>query len=228
MTPKALYKYLPSRFVDSVAKEGKILFRNLTYFRKFTDQVRGDHIEGMHVDNPDNDVTLSLVGGGSTVVGDFSFVNQVLQDEVYAFCMSQRYDCALYDEFESDACIVINDVRSFVARCKTAVRRYPSLAKRGILHKAVDYYEHNKPAPNNIKDPRNLPFFKNVRFRKQNEYRLVFGTKKGLSLHMKIVDNKKYRFDQAALKGKSKEKILRIGSTEDLVEIRSRAQDCGS
>ncbi len=222
MRPKALYKYLPSKFVNSVVKDGKILFRNLTYFRKFTDNARGDHIEGMHVDNPDNDVTIRMAGGGPTVVGDFSFLNQVLQDEVYAFCMSQRYDFTLYDELKSDACVVINDVGSFVARCRTAVRRYSSLAKRGILHRPVDYYEHNKPAPSNIEDPRNLPFFKDVRFQWQDEYRLVFGTRKGLSLHMSIVDNKNYSFDQAALKGTPKEKLLRMGSIKDIVEVRSR------
>jgi hypothetical protein len=73
--PERLYKYLPLRFVESVVGRGDILFRNLAYFRKVEDRGRTDLLEGLHMDYPDNPITIDAAAGGRLWHGRAAFLN---------------------------------------------------------------------------------------------------------------------------------------------------------
>ncbi len=75
MIPERLYKYLPSKYVENVLRRGELLFHNLTYFRQYEGEQRGDPLEGRHRDNPDNDIQIKNLSTGKIVKGDFSFLN---------------------------------------------------------------------------------------------------------------------------------------------------------
>jgi hypothetical protein len=215
--PDRLYKYLPSKFLDTVLKEGNILFRNLTYFRKYEDKIRGDETEGIHVDNPDN--YISITSQTNVIVGDFSFLNSIKQDDVFAFCLSKSLKEKLFTDFECDVCIPIKNVRAFLIRCRRAIEKMPEFSKIGLLHRSVDYYKCNEPAAKSIKDPFNIPFFKDARFfSDQDEFRMVFGTKQGFSLIQKVIDNRRFRYVDEIEQGESKELIIKIGNIENIVD----------
>ncbi|MFM2599816.1 hypothetical protein [Vibrio fortis] len=215
-----LYKYLPSKFVDNVTLRGELLFRNLSYFRQFEDDRRGDPLEGFHRDNPDNDITLSCPYTGRLLAkGDYSFLNSTNSDLIFVFCLSKEYSARLYDEFEADACIEITDTQEFMKRSRFAVKRLISSHKSGLLNSDVIYYRDNAPAGFNIKDPKNLAFAKGVHYTHQNEHRMVFGTRKAFDLTQSIIINKSYDFIDDAKKGNAKSKLLRIGNISDIVKV---------
>ncbi|MCK4592847.1 hypothetical protein KAT63_05445 [Candidatus Parcubacteria bacterium] len=218
--PERLYKYLPSKYLDNVFHKGELLFRNLTYFKQYECEKRGDPLEGHHRDNPDNDITITNLSKGTKFKGDCSFLNTTDSDLIYVYCMSRTHRPELYEEFNCDACIEVTDVSKFFLRVKVKLKHLISLHKAGLLHGAVKYYAANKPAEFNIKDPKELAFAKDEVFRQQDEYRLVFGTKKAFKLIQKIVINNLIDFKSEAMKGVAKDKRITIGNMSDIANVK--------
>ena len=197
-----------------------MLFRNLSYFRQYEDNKRGDPLEGFHRDNPDNDVTLSDPETGKILSkGDYSFLNSTDTDLINVFCLSKVFDENLFDEFNSNCCIEILDAEEYIRRARIAVKRLVSSHKSGLLHGNVIYYHDNAPAGFDIKNPENLAFAKGVHYQHQNEYRLVFGTKRAFNLKQQIVVNASYDFLGEAQKGNPKEKHVFVGDLRDITNI---------
>jgi len=217
--PEKLYKYLPSKYVNSVVQKGSFLFRNLSYFRQYEDNRRGDPLEGFHRDNPDNDITITNPTTGKVIKGDFSFLNSTNTDLIQVFCLSKLFDKDLFDEFEADACLEIFEVDEFLRRSKIAVKKLISSHSSGLLFDSVWYYKENAPVGFDIKDPKNLSFAKGIHYQNQEEFRLVFGSKKAFNLTQQIVVNNNYDFIAEAKKGVPKEKLIKIGKIDDIVKI---------
>ncbi|MBT9175582.1 MAG: hypothetical protein DDT22_01262 [candidate division WS2 bacterium] len=220
MIPERLYKYIPSEYAENMLRRGELLFRNLTYFKQYEDEQRGDPLEGHHRDNPDNDMVITNLSTGKGIKGDFSFLNATDSDLIYVFCMSTINSSDLYGEFKSNACIEITDVEKFILRIRVKLKHLISCHKSGLLHGDVKYYAANKVAEFNIKDPKELAFAKDKMFKHQHEYRLVFGTKKAFKLEQKIVINKGYNFKDETIKGTAKEKLIKIGDISDFANVK--------
>ena len=214
--PQRLYKYLPYRYVGQVLNNGELLFRNLTYFQQYECEQRGDPLEGHHRDNPDNDIEITVLSTGEKIKGDYSFLNSTDAELIYVFCLSKTYSKELYEKFDSDACIEITDVEEFIRRVRIKIKQLISVHKNGLLHNDVKYYAANQPAEFNIKEPKEIAFAKDEAFRNQDEYRLVFGTKKAFKLEQKIVVNATYNFREEAMKGIPKDKLTKVGSISDI------------
>lgn len=215
-----LYKYIPSEYADDFVKKGDLLFRNLSYFRQFEDNKRGDPLEGFHRDNPDNDIILSDPKTGKiSAKGDFSFLNSTNTDLINVFCLSRVHEDYLYEEFNSDCCIEILDTEEFIRRSRFAVKRLLSAHECGLLHRSIIYYHDNAPADFDIKDPKNLAFAKGSHYQRQQEYRLVFGRKKAFELIEQIIMNNGYDFLDEAKKGTPNEKHLYIGDLSEIVKV---------
>ena len=115
-------------------KKGDLLFRNLSYFRQYEDNRRGDPFEGFHRDNPDNDITLSDSKTGKILAkGDFSFLNSTNTDLINVFCLSKALKAELYEEFKANCCIEIIDADEFIRRTRFAVTRLASAHDSGLL-----------------------------------------------------------------------------------------------
>jgi hypothetical protein len=220
MIPERLYKYLPSKYVENVLRRGELVFRNLTYFRQYEGKQRGDPLEAHHRDNPDNDIQITNLSTRKIIKGDFSFLNTTDSDLIYVFCMSRTHCLNLYKEFNSDACIEITNVRTFLLRTRMKVKHLVSCHESGLLHEDVKYYAANKLAEFNIKDPKELAFAKGESFKDQCEYRLIFGTKRAFKLVQKIVINAAYDFRGEAIKGKVDEKLIKIGDMSDIANAK--------
>lgn len=215
-----LYKYIPSKHAENFVKRGDLLFRNLSYFRQYEDNRRGDPLEGFHRDNPDNDITIQEPKTGKLLAkGDFSFLNSTNTDLINVFCLSKEHEDKLYEEFDSDCCIEILDSEEFIRRTRIAAKRLIFLHESGLLHGGLIYYHDNAPAGFDIKNPKNLAFAKGVHYQHQNEYRLVFGNRKAFDLKQQIVANAAYDFIGEAKKGTPKEKHLFIGDLSDIVNV---------
>lgn len=216
-----LYKYLPAKYLKSTVEQGKILFRNLAYFKKDESAQRGDPWEGLHRDNPDHDCELTVLKSGKTIAGDFSLLREIDCENVFVFCLSQEFSKKLYYKFDSDVCIEMADINEFVKRIrKQVIPKLSTNKKAGVLHKPVHYYASNKPAEFNVSDPFEIPFAKDEFFTDQDEYRIVFGKgKKAFDITNRIIDNGKYDFREEAQKKISKELFVTIGNFEDICVV---------
>lgn len=219
MLPETLYKYLPTRYVEAVMKEGSLLFRNLAYFRKVEDNIRGDELEGSHLDMPEDGFTLTFQNGRK-LRGE-KFANSIDPEGVFAFCLSTTLNQRLFDEFESDVCIKIVNVRKFLTRCKRKVDWIPGSSE--FACGMVEYYEFGRKTARSIKDPVNIPLFKPSDYSNQSEYRIYFAMEDSLKMTKKITikGNPLGLPEETSEKSipKSLEKIIRIGSLDDVASV---------
>lgn len=218
-TPTTLFKYLPTKYLESTVDSGKVFFRNFTYFRQIEGRTRGDYMEAIHRDNPDHNIRINNLSRNFSTDVDASFLNSTDSDLIYMFCTSRTHSQELYEEFESDTCIEILDPKEFARRLRIAIRQKASTHKRGLLHRNVTYYQPNVSTNENIKDATALPFLKDEIYAHQREFRFVFGTRRAFKLKQQIVINDKYDFRAEALKGTAREKTILIGSIDDITRV---------
>jgi len=216
--PTKLFKYLPRDFVDTVRGRGDLLFRNLSYFRRIEEVGRNDLLEGLHMDRPDNDITIEAVDGGLTWKGPAAFLNSINHNRLLIFCLSEVLSEDLYTEFGADACIELVDPEEFIRRCQEVVCTQPRFAESGLLHNRVEYYAPNAPAIRSVKDPRCIPFFKHQTYSRQREYRLAVALRGGLKMTQRIV-NEQFTFDEELAAGRSDHRHVFIGPIEDITRV---------
>jgi hypothetical protein len=216
-TPTRLYKYLPSKFVQQFVERGNLLFRNLSYFRQIEERGRADFREGLHVDYPDNDITIQTLDGRVNWKGRAKFLNSIDPNRVFIFCLSEIFSPMLYAEFNTDTCVEILDPKKFLKRCNNIMFRQPRFSGSVLLHDRVEYYAPNKAVVRNVKDPRLIPFFKHETYLHQQEYRLA-ALHHGLQLTQRIV-KERFTFDEEVTAGTPAKKHVCIGSISDIVKV---------
>lgn len=217
-TPARLYKYIPSAFVNKFLKRGDLLFRNLAYFRQIEEAGRGDLLEGLHMDYPDNDVTMSTADGRVRWQGRAAFLNSVDANKLFVFCFSEILSPALYTEFKADTCIEIFDPVALIRRCRGTIARQVRFSESALLCNQVEYYAPNKPVKRNTKDPSCIPFFKHEAFSHQQEFRFAAALRRGLQVTQRIV-NEAFTFEEEVATGKAAYRHVVIGSIEDITRV---------
>ncbi len=221
-TPKRLFKYLPSHFLERVLRRGDLLFRNLSYFRRIEEKGRGDLLEGLHMDYPDNPIKIETTDGRVKWEGRAAFLNRVKTDKLYVFCLSRELNPALYYEFGADACIEITDAPEFLRRCERVIATQVRFAESGLLHGPVLYYAPNQPLDADVTDVRIIPFCKHKSYSHQAEYRLAFATRGGLSLTRQIV-NELSSFKEDVATGNDGRRHVTVGEIHDIARVHYRS-----
>jgi hypothetical protein len=216
---KEYYKYIASKHVDKVYEKGIFLFRNLTYYKQYECNYRGDPFEGLHRDNPDNDITIRNLTTGHILQDDLSITNEIAADSIFIFCLSKSIKSELFEEFRADRCIVINDLDELIIRLNKKLKKMMIVDKRHLIYNDVTYYNPNESINVNIKDPSQIPFLKHKKYSDQDEFRLVFGKRKAFTITTKIILNKKHDFKEEAMKESPQEILLRIGNISDIARI---------
>jgi hypothetical protein len=216
--PTRLYKYLPSKFAKKLVDRGDLLFRNLSYFRRIEDIGRCDLLEGLHMDYPDNDITIKTTDGRVKWKGQAAFLNSINPNKIFVFCLSEALLPQLYTEFNADTCLEILDPGKFLQKCTTEISRQIRFSEYGLLHNRVEYYAPNRSVEHNVKDPYFIPFFKHEKYSHQQEYRLATATGGGFKLIQRII-NKNFTFDDELAAGIDAHKHVYIGSINDIVKV---------
>ena len=117
-----LYKYFSQRNWAERFVDGELLFRSLSYFRDYKDQIRGDRNEGSSIFSPENGLVINNeTQGKTTILLGHAFESTVRQDEIFVFCLSRTFTQALSLEFEAVCCVEIQDIRQFCTRIKEAL-----------------------------------------------------------------------------------------------------------
>jgi hypothetical protein len=215
-----LYKYLAAPFADAFVRRGEILFRSLSYFRAIEHAARGDEAEGVHIDAPDNDVTLET-NTGIRVSGRYRYLRSVNQELTFAFCCSTELSDDLFVAFGADTCVEILDPEAFFLRCRVAVRTPLPIDPPGLIHRPVAYFRPNREAPLDVTNSKNLPFLKHFGFADQKEYRAAFARQGGFTQVQRIVQPHFTFAEEIAAAGRH-ERLLRLGDLRGITNIIAR------
>lgn len=210
-----LYKYLHEEHVSTFLS-GKLLFRNLASFQKYeNDPARSDVSEGMHIDRPKSGASITNLTTGQKYTGDLAAINSVNPEDVYCLCLARKKSRRLLAEFGCSSCIKISGTKAFRDKIRESVRQSDSMEDYEVLCRKVRYYREGEPAPGNIKDPRQLPFFKPKRYGKQFEYRIVLASKAALKSKQSYVAGS-HAYAEEARRYESKERYLEVGNLGDI------------
>jgi len=172
-------------------------------------------LEGLHIDRPDNPITLTLEDGKSFSYDGAAMINQIAVGRLFVFCLSTALQCSLFDEFKSDVCVEIVDPTEFFRRCERKVNREVRWHESGLLHGPVEYYAPNRPVVGNIKNPKCIPFFKHESYAHQQEYRLAASLAGGLRVQTSII-LPAYDLQAETSRLISSHRRVRIGTLEDI------------
>jgi hypothetical protein len=176
----ALFKYLPTRYVDSFLG-GAVRFQPLSYYQRWErDRAIGDPNEAMLLFRPKAGLAVNNLTTGQRFQLPATFVSEVIANDVWVFCVSQRFDWTLAAQFDADACVEITDVRRFVLKLQRAVKA--QLASSVLLNRPVRYYETEDPADVNWALPDQIIYSKRVGYSEQSEYRFAFANRRVLKV----------------------------------------------
>lgn len=213
-----IFKFLPERFVGDLL-QGRILFRNLVYFKRIERDPRADAFEGAHVDAPDNDVIIDNLTTGKRITGRFAFHNAIEHPEkIFCFCTSLRNDHGLFKYGE--ACVEIFDVPEFIRRLARELarrNRVQRLEQPYLQTGPVIYFDPARAAPPgvDILNARQLPFLKRTRYASDREFRFLFARRGGYKRKRELhIDRRE--IDESIDARHDDMQILRIGSITDI------------
>ena len=172
----SLFKYLPDQFVDPFIREGKILFRALSYFRDYEDaQIRGDEFEGTKLFRPEPGLEITKTETGEKLVLPYSLESTTNEKDIFVFCTSSVLSNDLASEFSASTCIEIFDISRFLSEIRNALARRPSIKNKTLLHGLVNYYSATDPPLADWALPERITMSKLNAYSKQQEHRIAFG-----------------------------------------------------
>jgi hypothetical protein len=166
----SLYKFYSERRWAEKFLDGEVLFRSLSYFRDYEDQVRGDRNEGTAIFRPEGGLVIhNLTQDTKIILPRHTFESSTSHNEIFVFCLSRSFTEPLAKEFDAAACIEVRNIRAFCARIKEAL---PPEAT--FFGKRVEYYRITEGATPRWALPEKIATSKLDSFARQNEFRLVF------------------------------------------------------
>ena len=171
----ALYKYIPTKYVNAFVRRGEVLFRALSYFRDYEDeQVRGDEFEGTKLHRPESGLEITLTKTQEKIVLPHSFESAANEDDIFVFCLSTVLSRELAVEFNAGACIEIHRPAKFISEVRAALARRPSIKSKMLVHGKVRYYNKEDPPIVDWALPERIAVSKLRRYEYQHEYRIAF------------------------------------------------------
>jgi hypothetical protein len=174
LTP--LFKFLPSKYLDSVVGRGELLFRSLSYFRNYEElHVRGDRHEGRRLFQPSAGLEVTKVDTGEKVLLPWAFESSVKDREIYVFCLSLNRTPELAAEFRTDCCIEFHDPVALISRIRAALMLRKWVKQARLLHGPVNYYSSTEPPFAEWAVPERMVMRKTSNYIHQAEYRFAFG-----------------------------------------------------
>ena len=71
--------------MEGFVRRGEVLFRSLSYFRDYEDQVGGDEFEGTKLHHPERGLEITLTKTQEKIVLPHSFESAANEDDIFVF-----------------------------------------------------------------------------------------------------------------------------------------------
>jgi hypothetical protein len=151
--PPTMYKYLPSRYAETMVASGEIMFSTLAWFQNYEDDQRGDRFEGTRKYFPVGglEVTRTERDGKAHPPVSFKAPTESLQSRARAHNHIFIYSTSLKNGLafdDADACVEIYDPVKFVERLRAALKSHRSAKSETLIHDEVKYYDFEAPPEN--------------------------------------------------------------------------------
>ena len=216
----SLFKYLSTKFVNDFVCKGTVLFRSLSYFRDYEDaQVRGDEFEGTRLHRPQNGLEITLTATQQKVVLPHSFESTANEDDIFVFCLSTVLNADLAAEFDSSACVEIQNPNKFIAGVRAALLRRPSIKNKMLVYGEVKYYTPTEPPIVDWALPEKIAMSKRSEYIPQQEYRIAFAVNDAFRVEntsLRLVSPGERRRPRAT---SHPERLLKLGSLAKLCKV---------
>ena len=225
--PPTVYKYLPSRYAETMVTRGEVMFSTLAWFQNYEDEQRGDRFEGTRKYFPVGglEVTRTERDGKPHPPVSFKASTESLQSRARGHNHIFIYSTSLQSGLNfdgADACVGIYDPVQFVARLRSILKSYPSAKAETLIHDEVKYYDFEAPPENVWALPHLLTLHKHRSFAIQHEYRFAFGIRRNV-FNFEHVDCFIVRdgetFPTRKLEAAHHRKVIRIGSLADCCRV---------
>lgn len=168
----SLFRYFDQRQWASAFLSGNLLFRPLSYFRSYEDQIRGDTNEGVAVFEPAGGLVITNHTKGTTfTLPGHRLESVVRQDEIFVYCLSRVRTAELAAEFGAVICVEIRNIPEFCRRVQAAM---PAGAE--YVAGRVKYYRATDAASPRWALPDMIAMSKLDVYSRQAEFRLAFST----------------------------------------------------
>jgi hypothetical protein len=225
--PQIMYKYLPSRYAETMVGRGEIMFSTLAWFQNYEDGQRGDRLEGTRKYFPVGglEVTRTERDGKVHAPVLFKAPTDSLQSRARAHTHIFIYSTSLKNGLvfdDADACVKIYDPVTFTERLRTALKSHRSAKADTLIHDEVKYYDFEAPPDNVWALTHLLALHKHRSFAIQHEYRFAFGIRRNV-FNFEHVDCFIVRdgetFPIRGLEAGRHRKAIRIGPLADCCKI---------
>ncbi len=170
-----LYKYLPRKYLDSFVKEGKILFRSLSYFQDYEDDLaRGDKYDGVLKHSKDGGLQINNLTSGKSFHVPVVLESKVDSENVFVFCASKKLCPELAKKFKADVCVEVTNSAGVISRLHSAVARRKKIKPNKLFHGEVEYYSEEEAPGITWAFPKQIAMKKLSGYSDQEEYRMLF------------------------------------------------------
>ncbi len=215
-----LYKYLPSKYLESLLVEGKFLFRSLSYFQDYEDDIaRGDKYDGVLKHSRRDGIEINNLTTGESFNGHFTFESKVDAENIFVFCASTKLCAELAIEFKSDVCVEFKSPVQVIAKLHSAVSRRKRIKPNKLFHGKVKYYSEEEVPGIKWAFPDEIAMRKLDEFSSQEEYRFAFSFNDALEFEKTTQELRIGEKEKVQRFSPYPEHLLKIGSIKRWCKI---------
>ncbi len=215
-----LYKYLPSKYHESFIVEGKFLFRSLSYFQDYEDDLaRGDKYDGILKHSKNDGLEINNLTTCESFNGHFTFESKVDAENIFVFCASTKLCPELAAEFKSNLCVEFKSPAQIISKLRSAVSRRKQIKPNKLFHDKVKYYSEEEAPGIKWAFPDKITMRKLDVFSRQEEYRFAFSFNNALEFEKTTQDLRIGNKEKVQRFNFYPEHILKIGNIKKWCKI---------
>ena len=220
------YRFTNKDDAKSFINNGIIYFNSLSYYKQYDGECDAikDRDEGKIIINPvnQNDVLLSISDGKTTIISKDNFIIKEISNSLvdfenfFIFCLANKYNMDLYEQFHADTCIEITDINKFKSKISKILPK-----EFNLYFEDITYYDINDKYQKILDIDKPLIFYKRIKYVEQSESRFYFycpyKNKKGKAnyeIHLSDCNNVQYNVKLCSIR-------LELGNLSDICNIKN-------
>jgi hypothetical protein len=218
----SIFKYIPEQYLEAFLNNGELLFRSLSYFQHYEDNVRGDKSEGARLYKPESalEITKTQTGEKVLLTGG-AFQSNVDADNIFIFCASRVLSKDLASAFNCNICVEITSIATLLSKIRASLLIRPSIKNKTLLFGDVAYYDMRNPPIIDWAIPEKIVMSKLDAFKTQNEFRISYCLNNAFDIKQTTQTIKINAHTTSTIIKNHPSQLLKVGSIRKICKIHS-------
>lgn len=164
-----LYKFGKEKFLQKLLEQGEILLRPASFYSdpSLNTAIKDDELNRLYkLNSKFQAIDLEIRFHNEKHFFYNGFYKKEFNSDYYVYCLSDGFEPRLFNDFDADACLIIQNPLEFISRMKNCL---PSNIFE-FHHQRIQYFDPLLDDPLET----SLIFSKNFAYTYQNEYRIAF------------------------------------------------------